>query len=188
MSASGLKPLVLVAESCAKCSQWSRAPGFQQQRGFKLLLGPTYVSAFPALFFFYPNAQFTAALRLEKKGPCLVSSCLVSWSIFLRTKIALFPSSWACSFLTVETPTETAGSFGSRRVWGAGVHVGSLSWHSTSPSRSLWLFLKPSSGVLGVQHAAPTWCPQLGIPISARLSLGLHTSVLLFHLLFGTNS
>lgn len=63
-----MKPLVLVAESCPKRSQWSRAPGFQQERGFNLFLGPIYVSAVPALFFFYPNAQFAAPLRLGKKA------------------------------------------------------------------------------------------------------------------------
>ena len=138
--------------------------------------------------FFYQKAHFTAPLR-PAKSPGSVSSSLASWSIFLRTKNSYFPSSWSCCFLTVETSIETAGSFDSRRVWGTGVHAGSLSWHSTNPSKSLGLFPKPSPAIFRVQHAALTqYTQQRGFPISACLSLIFHTSVLLFHLLFETNS
>lgn len=127
--------------------------------------------------FSYQKARFTAPPRLAK-SPCRVPSRLASW----RTKVSHSLSSWACCFLTFETSVGTSGTFESRSIWGTGICVGSLSWPSTDPSKSLWLFLKCSSAFFGARHASLTPYTQPGFHVSACLSLVLCTSLLLFHL------
>lgn len=119
----------------------------------------------------------------------------------VRRHTSLHPEafSWEFRFLTsqaadpvvlsVETSIGTAGSFDSMRVWGRDVYMGSLSWHSTNPSKRFWQFLKPSSAVFRVQGTALTQCTQqFAFPMSVCLSSCFAHFSPTFSCVFETNS